>query len=102
MAQRRTADARCARRTRRSNPLALNLHYLLTAYGALELHSEILLGYGMQLLHETPVLTRQGVRTALAPPTPVASHSGLPPELQALFTSELAEQVEQITISPER
>ena len=34
-------------------PLALDLHYLLTAYGAEELHSEILLGYAMQLLHET-------------------------------------------------
>src|SRR5262245_58566619 len=84
-----------------NNPLAVNLHYLLTAYGALEFHAEILLGYAMQLLHETPVLTRHAVRTALAPPTPVASNSGLPPELQALFTSELAEQIEQIKISPE-
>jgi len=70
-------------------PLALNLHYLLTAYGAQDLHTEILLGYGMQLLHETPVLTRNAIRTALAPPS------------QALFTSQLAEQVEQIKIIPE-
>ncbi len=91
-----------ARGERISNPpLAIDLHYLLTAYGALELHSEILLGYGMQLLHETPVLTRAAIRTALAPPTPVAGGGTLPPELQALFTSELAEQVEQIKICPE-
>jgi hypothetical protein len=83
-----------------NNPLALDLHYLLTAYGAAEFHSEILLGYGMQLLHETPVLTRQSIRTALAPPTPVSGGS-LPPFLQPLFTSELAEQVEQIKIWPE-
>jgi len=82
-------------------PLALDLHYLLTAYGALEFHAEILLGYGMQLLHETPVLTRRAIRTALAPPSPVAGGSGLPSELQALFTSELAEQVEMIKITPE-
>jgi hypothetical protein len=80
-------------------PLALDMHYLLTAYGADELHSEILLGYGMQLLHETPVLTREAIRTSLAPPTTV-SGGGLPPELQALSTSELAEQFELIKITP--
>ena len=94
--------SRDARGERTSNPpLAIDLHYLLTAYGALEFHSEILLGYGMQLFHETPVLTRTAIRTALAPPTPVAAGGTLPPELRTLFTSELAEQVEQIKISPE-
>lgn len=81
-------------------PLALNLHYLLTAYGALDLHAEILLGYGMQLLHETPVLTRNAIRTSLAPPSQVDA-GDLPPELRALFTSQLAEQAEQIKIVPE-
>jgi hypothetical protein len=84
-----------------NQPLALNLHYLLTAYGALEFHAEILLGYGMQLLHETPVLTRDAIRTALAPPSTVTDGGDLPPELQALFTSELAEQIEQVKIVPE-
>lgn len=94
--------SRNSRGERVSNPpLALDLHYLLTAYGALEFHSEILLGYGMQLLHETPVLARDAIRRSLAPPTPVGGGAGLPPELQVLFTSELAEQVEMIKISPE-
>lgn len=79
-------------------PLALNLHYLLTAYGAIELHAEILLGYAMQLLHETPVLTRNAIRRAIAPPTQVSGGGGLPADLQLLFTSELAEQIEQIRI----
>jgi hypothetical protein len=82
-------------------PLALDLHYLLTSYGAEEFHGEILLGYGMQLLHETPVLTREAIRISLAPPTPVVGGGGLPPAMQALFTSDLAEQVEQIKIIPE-
>lgn len=82
-------------------PLALNLHYLLTAYGALDLHAEILLGYGMQLLHETPVLTRRAIRTSLAAPSFVGGVDSLPTEMRALFTSELAEQVEQIKIVPE-
>src|SRR5688572_2387227 len=94
--------ARDSRGDRISNPpLALDLHYLLTAYGALELHAEILLGYGMQLLHETPVLTRSAIRTAPGPPTMVSSGGGLPAELQSLATSELAEQIEQVKISPE-
>lgn len=87
---------------RTSNPpLALNLHYLLTAYGALDLHAEILLGYGMQLFHENPVLTRNAIRTALAPPSQVAGGGNLPAQMRALFTSQLAEQVEQIKIVPE-
>ncbi len=81
-------------------PLALDLHYLLTAYGADELHAEILLGYGMQLLHETPALARGAIRESLAPPSTVAGVD-LPPELKILSTSELAEQFEQIKLTPE-
>lgn len=81
-------------------PLALDLHYLLTAYGAEELHAEILLGYGMQLLHETPVLTRAAIRRSLTPPSPVTGGGDLPASLAALFTSDLAEQVEQIKVCP--
>lgn len=77
-------------------PLALDLHYLLTSYGAEDLHAEVLLGYAMQLFHETPVLTRQSIRTALQP-SPV-NGSILPPALQAMSASELADQVEQIKI----
>lgn len=78
-----------------SPPLALNLHYLLTAYGAKDLYPEIILGHAMQLLHETAVLTRDAIRKALAPLAP-------PPEFpSALATSELADQVEQLRITPE-
>ena len=82
-------------------PLALDLHYMLTAYGARDLHAEILLGYGMQLLHETPVLSRDAIRRALAPPAFVESHESFPPDMRALFESELSEQVEQIKIIPQ-
>lgn len=81
-------------------PLALDLHYLLTAYGGEEFHHEILLGYGMQLFHENPVLPREAIRRSLEPPTDVDT-STLPLSLRALATSELAEQVEQIKIAPE-
>jgi hypothetical protein len=80
-------------------PLALDLHYLLTAYGEKELHTEILLGYAMQLLHETPVLARDAIRRSLAPLDPLEG-GALPPALQGLYSSGLAEQIEQLKISP--
>ena len=51
-------------------PLALDLRYLVTAYGREEFHSETLLGYAMQVLHENPVLTRQMVDATLKPALP--------------------------------
>jgi hypothetical protein len=83
-------------------PLALDLHYLVTAYGVQELDSEILLGYAMQLLHETPILTRSAIRRSLAPPSIVGTGGGLPARLRELATSELAEQFEQIRIVPQQ
>ncbi len=81
-------------------PLALNLHYLLMAYGGADFQSEILLGYAMQLLYETPMLSRDAIRTALAPASPV-SGGGLPPAYAALAAAELADQIELIKIIPE-
>jgi hypothetical protein len=94
--------ARTANGNRASaDPLTLDLHYLLTAFGARNFHAEILLGYGMQLLHENPVLTREAIRAALVPPSPASGGSGLPPTLAALGSAELADQFELIRITPE-
>lgn len=81
-------------------PLALDLHYLVTAYGITDLQAEVLLGYAMQLLHETPMLSRDAVRTALNPPNAPVSGSLLPAVYEALRASDLAEQYEQIKITP--
>jgi hypothetical protein len=80
-------------------PLALNLHYLLTAYGAADFQAEILLGYAMHLLHERPVLDRDAIRKALQG-TPVDS-TILPPAFQALTASDLADQLDAVTITDE-
>ena len=80
-------------------PLALNLHYLLTAYGVADFQAEILLGYAMHLLHERPVLDRAAIRRALDP-SPLGS-SILPPAFQALTASDLADQVDSVTITDE-
>ena len=82
-------------------PLALDLHYMLTAYGALNLQAEVLLGYAMLLLHQTPVLSRAAIRKSLNPPTPPVTGSLLPSVYQALQASTLADQLEQIKITPE-
>ena len=83
-------------------PLALDLHYLLTAYGSADLQAEVLLGYAMQLLHETPVLARAAIRTTLIPATPPLDAGLLPTVYRALRASDLADQIEQIKITPEK
>jgi hypothetical protein len=81
-------------------PLALDLHYLVTAYGISDLQTDVLLGYAMQLLHETPVLTRNAIRTALRPPNAPVSGSLLPAVYEALRAADLAEQYEEIKLVP--
>ena len=86
-------------RQRLSNPpLALDLHYLVSAYSGADLHGEILLGYAMQLLHETPILTRAAIRAALSPSPDVGRD--LPPALRALAEAGLDEQIETLRITP--
>jgi hypothetical protein len=80
-------------------PLALDLHYMLTAYAAQDFHAEILLGYALQLLHETPVLSRDAIRRALQAPSPVDG-AILPPAQQALSAADLADQVELVKLCP--
>lgn len=92
--------ARDSAGTRLSNPpLALDLHYLVTAYGAEDLNAEVLLGYAMQLLHDTPVLTRQQLLTVLAGVDPVDG-TILPSPFGAMSAADLADQIELIKITP--
>lgn len=76
-------------------PLALDLHYLMTAYGKDPFVAEVLLGHAMQVMHERPVLTRDEVRAALnaTPPDP-----SIP---SAVSASQLADQVEQMRFTLE-
>jgi hypothetical protein len=90
-----------AKRENGRRPLALELHYLLTAYGAQDYQTEILLGYALQLLHESPVLDRDRIRTSLAAISHTRDRRVIPPPQAALAGSALADQVESITITPE-
>jgi hypothetical protein len=75
-------------------PLALDLSYMLSAYGARSFHSEILLGYGALVLHQTRVLPRDTVKAVFA-------GGALPPDLALLSTADLDGQEELIKLSME-
>ncbi|MBE1273637.1 DUF4255 domain-containing protein [Enterovibrio baiacu] len=81
-----------------NTPLALDLYYLVSAYGTADLHNDVLLGYAMQILHEHPGFTRSEIQTALNPSPAIAA--GLPPLLQALASTGLADQAEALRIAP--
>lgn len=94
----RGAPARDTGGQRLTNPpLALDLHYFLTAYGTADLEAEVLLGYALTVLHETPVLSRDVIRAALngtGPSTPSAAYQ------TPLKAVGLADQIDQLKISP--
>lgn len=77
--------------------LALDLHYMLTAVSAEELHAEILLGYAMQLFHELAILPREMIRAALMSGIPGGI---LPDDFGIVQASELADQIELLKITP--
>jgi hypothetical protein len=79
-------------------PLALNLHYLVSAYGKNELDPEILLAWTMQLFHENAIMSRQSVQSLL---TAMGSSPGATPEMIAVAKTDLADQVELIKVLPE-
>jgi Pvc16 N-terminal domain len=82
-------------KTRLKNPpLALDLHYLLTAYASEDTQAEALLGYALLMLHENPVLPRGQINTAL---TNLPSTN---PLAGALSSSGLADQIEMLKVTP--
>jgi len=73
-------------------PLALDLHFMLSAYGSSEYHQEMFLGAGMQVLHEQPFLDRTAIDTFLGTLTSN--------EEKAMAAAGLAAQVELVRIAP--
>jgi hypothetical protein len=82
----------------RRPPLALDLHYLLTAYASEDTQAEALLGYALLMLHENAVIPRNQIRSALT--NPQTTNLGANPLSSVLATSGLADQVEMIKIIP--
>jgi len=77
-----------------NQPLALDLHYLVSAHADNDLFSEILLGSAMQTLHENTVFSRQEVQDLLATP-------GSDGVRDALTASGLPDQIELLKVTPE-
>jgi uncharacterized protein DUF4255 len=75
-------------------PLALDLHYLLTAYASEDCEAEALLGLAIQLIHETPVFPRSQIVLGLG------SLPSTNPVSSLLGASGLADQIEMIKITP--
>jgi Pvc16 N-terminal domain len=76
------------------SPLAIDLHYLLSAYSSGDYQAQIMLGIGMQALHEIPVLFRQKIQSVFAAPANDVD--------KALATADLADQIELVKIVPQQ
>ncbi len=80
-------------------PLALDLHYMLTAYGREDLNAEVLLGYAMELLHDMAPLSRGDIRKALSPTNPINVNL-IPKDEDGRSAVDLADQIERIKVNP--
>jgi Pvc16 N-terminal domain len=80
--------------TRLKNPpLALDLHYLLTAYASENAEAEALLGYAILMLHENPILPRATITSLLATLSNTTYN-------KALQDAGVSSQIEMIKITP--
>lgn len=76
-----------------SPPMAVSLHYLISTFAAEAFVAEALLGHAMRIMHENAVLTREGIRRALAA-------GAATPLLTAIRAAGIADQVEMIKLTP--
>jgi hypothetical protein len=76
-------------------PLALNLHYLVTAYGRQPFAAEIILAWAMKVYHDNPVVPSATIQTALGTLGTSSAETAL------IAKSLLPQQLEQIRITPE-
>lgn len=81
-------------------PLALDLYYLVSAWGIADFEAEILLGYAMQLFHEIPVLSRDVIRKTFEGADPAVQPVILPVKYKDLAAAALADQFELLKITP--
>ncbi|PHJ61184.1 hypothetical protein VF14_13805 [Nostoc linckia z18] len=82
-------------------PLALDLHYLLTAYGAKDFQAELLLGYAMHLLHKTPCITTDIIENTLINATATNTSTAFSQAVAGVSVSDLAQAIGQIKLTPE-
>lgn len=82
-------------------PLALELQYLLTAYGALDFQTEILLGYALEVMHEVSEMPGGSIRAILASISSPEGGRVVQPALAALAATDLAGRFQYLKICPQ-
>jgi len=82
-------------------PLALDLHYLLTAYGAKDFQTELLLGYAMHLLHKMSCITTEIIENTLINASTTNTSSAFSQAVAGVSVSDLAQAIGQIKLTPE-
>lgn len=80
-------------------PLALDLFYLLTVYGAHDLQLEVLLGAAIQIFHQAAQLGRERLKELVSGSGDDDSET--PPLLSALLDSRAFDEIDTLTIHPQ-
>ena len=81
--------------------LAVDLHYLVTAYGAQDLQAEILLGHAIATLQETPVLDQDKIRSVLEPLGHARDRRVVAAPMAAVSNPEVAAGFDRLVIEAE-
>jgi hypothetical protein len=77
-------------------PLALDLHYVISAHCHTDLHAELLMGSAMEALHGMSVLTAAAISKYYAQATP----AGIASDVWTLLSAaQLDQQPDQVTVS---
>jgi hypothetical protein len=84
---------------RRGAPFAYDLHYMVAAYGAKDLHAELLLGYALQVFSERPRLDREQLQAILSR---LVQEGGAAPDpaLGLVAASDIAERISELAVEP--
>lgn len=85
----------------RSPGLSLELHYLITAYGAQDFQAEILLGHVVQTFSEHQYLTGETIQKTLSAMGSGKSTRSAQPTLSALALSPLGASVAALEVRPQ-
>ncbi|RUT01461.1 hypothetical protein DSM106972_065580 [Dulcicalothrix desertica PCC 7102] len=83
-----------------NTPLAINLHYVLTAYGNKDFQTEILLGYVMHIMHQTPILSNAMIRATLNHVATINRSGLFAQAIESTSVEDLTEQLDQVRITP--
>lgn len=82
-------------------PTAMELHYLLTAYGAQDFQTEILLGYALEVMHEAYEIDGESIRKTLDAISSTKGGRLVQPALASLAASDLGKRFRLIKICPQ-